>query len=172
MVNIVINYEGANEKIYSWGKEEKHIDFRKDLYRAERCTLSFAGLEIMEYLGKLGISVVADNKIDESKFNVEILSNSKFYQDSEYSLEPTKYGIKIVGESRTGALYGAYEFLKLQGFRWLNPWQDVIPQKLDKIINIDKKTVFKPDMPLGRGFVFEGELKDSAKLCCGWQETG
>ena len=164
MVNVVLKYENTNEMIYTWGMEESSIDFRKNLYEAERCTVSFAGLEIITFLNKVGVDVSASDKIDKSKFNVEIYSNQEDYQNCEYSLEPTNYGIKIVGESRTGALYGAYEFLKLQGFRWLNPWQDVIPENIESIKNIDKKTVYKPDMPLLRGFWFEGDLKESAPL--------
>ncbi len=167
VANLVLNYENVEEKLYTWANEEKNIDFRKDLDRAERCTLSFAACELMDYLKKLGAEVSFGQKPVNGAFNIYLESRGGDFENEEFILSPLEDGIKICGQSRTGALYGAYEFLRMQGIRWLNPWQDVLPKEKPKTLkNIEKEKVFKASMPLGRGFVFEGPLKDSTVL---WQ---
>lgn len=162
--NIVLNYENTTEQLYLWANGENHINFRKDLFEAKRCTISFAATEIITYLGKIGIEASYSNNAQNGCFNIYIDALDESFEESEFTLTPVTDGIKILGKSRTGALYGAYEFLRLQGIRWLSLEQDVIPQKTDKIINIDKEKTFKASMTIGRGYTFEGALKDSTKL--------
>ena len=165
MVNIVLNYEKIDQKLYTYANSEKDVDFRRDLEGAEKCTLSFAGLELLEFLTKMGVETTVSQFEKEGEFNIFLESKGKNFRICDYFLSPVENGVKIVGESRTGALYGAYEFLKLQGVKFLNPWQDVVPKKLEKIVNVKSKKVFKPSFSNGRGFYFQGGyLKDSTKF--------
>lgn len=163
--NIVLNYKDAAEKVYIWANSEKDIDFRKDLEKADRCTVSFAATELMNYLNKINIPAATSEKPQEDSFNIFLLCDGESFEKESFTLTPLEGGIEIHGASRTGVLYGAYEFLRMQGIRWLNPEDDIIPEnKGGKIKNIDTQKEFKASMPLGRGFVFEGSLKDSTNL--------
>lgn len=164
-INIVLPFDRTAEMLYIWANEEKSIDFRKDTIKAERCTLSFAATELISYLKKTGFEVSYSSDKDLSAFNILLALDKALNDDNSYFLEPIENGVKIISANRTGILYGSYELLKMQGIRWLNPNYDVVPDlPLNELTVPDKKTEYHSDMPLGRGFDFEGQLKDSTKL--------
>ena len=164
-INIILPYQNTKEMLYIWSKEENNIDFRKDTDKANRCTLSFAATELIDYLTKLNFDVSYSDTSDTSAINIILSTDQSLPADEHYYIEPTDGGVKISSGIRTGVLYGCYELLKMQGIRWLNPNYDVIPEKAPKALIIPKeKTEYCPDMTLGRGFDFEGPLKDSTKL--------
>lgn len=164
-INIVLPYEDVKKNIYIWANEEKHIDFRKEYQRAERCTVCFAATELEKYLRELGAYVFFSDKTEDTLFNIVLMPEKTYSDNDTFFIEPKKNGIKISSGSRTGILYGVYRLLKMQGIRWLNPDCDIIPDiKIDKLNIPAEKEKYMSDMPLGRGFDFEGALKDSTKL--------
>jgi len=163
-INIILPYKETKELLYIWAKEENSIDFRNDPEKANRCTISFAATELIAYLSKLGFDVTY-SCVPSSDFNISLLLDETLSNDEHYYIEPTDNGVKISSGSRVGILYGCYELLKMQGIRWLNPNYDVIPETPpEKLILPHRKTEYCSDMTLGRGFDFEGLLKDSTKL--------
>ncbi len=165
IANIVLSYENTAEHMYLWANDERNIDFRKDPFEAKRCTISFGATEIIAYLKKLGITTTFGNEPQSDCFNIYIDALDEDFENSEFTLTPLNDGIKILGKSRTGALYGAYEFLRLQGIRWPSLEVEVVPEdKPQALNNIEKEKTFSASMPLGRGFMFEGAHKESTKL--------
>lgn len=47
-INIVLPYEETQQKLHIWACEEKKIDFRWEHFKATRCTVAFAAVELME----------------------------------------------------------------------------------------------------------------------------
>ena len=75
----------------------------------------------------------------------------------DFLLTPAANGVLICGNSRKGLLYGVYEFLRLQGWRWYAPGKtgEVLPLLVEKLeIPVSKKE-YSASMKLGRGFDFE-----------------
>ena len=58
-INVKIPYENAEREYRLWAHEEAKIDFLRDAYRAERCTLSYAAEELVNWLSEAGLSVMA-----------------------------------------------------------------------------------------------------------------
>ena len=58
---------------------------------------------------------------------------------SSYALIPTDNGLQIKGGGRAGVLYGVYELLKMQGWRWIEPMDvgEVEPPLREKIKEIN-----------------------------------
>ena len=164
MIHIVLPYPEADINMLLWAIEEKKINFRKEKEKANRCTLSYAGSELLNYLKQLGFSVDFSDKKEEGKTNIFLSCGNESDENCEYTLEAKNGDVYIFGKSRVGALYGAYELLKIQGIKWLNPEDEIVPNDVEKFILPENKIEYKPSMPLGRGFDFEGLLKDSTKL--------
>lgn len=158
MIQIVLPYEDAPRYYKIWAHEEKEIDFRKDPERAVRCTLSFAAEELCSYLAKMGMKAeVSPESCDQS-----IVLSCGEEEGDGFSIQATEKEINIIGDGRRGALYGAYELLETQGIRWYSPWEEYVP-KADAL-KLPASKRYEPSMPLGRGFDFEGPLKDSELL--------
>lgn len=163
-INIVLPYNNSTEQVYSWSLSEETIDFRKDHFDATRCTVSFATTEILQYLNKFDINVTISEKADDSSFNLFLSYVDEANEDADYTLRPEKNGLSIIGKGRIGVLYGAYEFLKMQGIRWLNPDTEILPEAINEINVPKEEKEYAPSMNFGRGFDFEGPLKESKKL--------
>lgn len=164
MIHIVLPYPEADRSMLIWATDEKKINFRKETEKANRCTLSYAGSELLEYFKKLGFFVSFSDKKEENKTNIFLSCGNEDTVNCDYTIEAKDGDVYIHGKSRVGALYGAYQLLKLQGVKWLNPEDEIVPEKAERIVLPDKKIEYTPSMPLGRGFDFEGLLKDSTKL--------
>ena len=157
-INVKIPYENASRGYKVWAHEEKEIDFDTDAYRAERCTLSYAAEELVTWLTKAGIdAAVSDGACD---LTIELSSEGK--KGEEFSITSDGNCIKLAGVSRKATLYAVYELLEANGFRWYSPDDEFVPT-LEKI-TLPEKTSFSYDMQYGRGYHFEGLLKESFKI--------
>lgn len=151
-----------------WSYEESKIDFVKEPERAARCTICFAAMELKKYLTKMLCS--ANIMVTDSAATGDIfirLDVASLIDDGEsFEWCPEQNGLLIRGEGRTGVLYGVYEFLRWQGWRWFEPGeQGEIGPSLRAILNLPQKhQSFSPALKNGRGFEFEGLLKESSEL--------
>lgn len=167
MVNIVLPYTGAVKNAELWAQSEDTICFETDFFEGARCTVSFAAYEVKHFLEKImPKDTVSYAETVGEGFNIVLHLQSDESKSEEYRLIPLKNGIMIEGVGRAGVLYGAYEFLKLQGFRWFYPGEsgEVIPAPSDGLINVRKREDFSPDMYEGRGFDFENQSIESKHL--------
>lgn len=154
-INILLPYEESAKYYAKWAHEEKKIDFCKDIDRAERCTVSFAAEELCEYLKKAGLNVKVVDEYGE--FNIILKSAEGSGEEFEISTEGNN--LILCGASRIGVLYAVYELLEAQGIRWYSPYEEYVPE-LEKL-TIPQCKKYRYDMPDGRGFHFEGVLKES-----------
>lgn len=156
-VTIVLPFDGAERYTGIWASEEERIDFRKELKRARRCTLSFAGMELKKYLllTLREAEIVFSSRIPEEGLAI-VLDTAQGACEDEYRLIPLSQpkGVRIEGCSRRAVLYGAYELLKMQGWRWYYPdaGGEIAPKQCDSLVLPQETQIFTPDMPFARGF--------------------
>ena len=173
-IYIVLPYEGAVVQYKFWANEEKSIDFRKEPKRAERCTVCFAATELEQYLTRLGFEAFVGAPSDGGfRIDLQVGSEGMCPKDAvdltgqEFTFRKQGQTLVIRGAGRAGVLYGVYEFLRNQGIYWLSPWEEVLPDKIlleaEHLVFPEEK-FYRPAFPMGRGFEFEGPLKDSEKL--------
>ena len=168
-IHIVLPFKDAQTQYRVWATEEANIDFRKEPERAARCTVCFAATELEHYLDKIGFSVTVSSQHRDAYNIVLVLpkklpaNTSNYGSGVDFSIRYQAEGMVIEGSGRIGVLYGAYELLKAQGICWLNPWEEVLPPKRDTLILPEEKQ-YRPSFPMGRGFEFEGTLKESELL--------
>ncbi len=159
IVTIVLPYKDATaSQVVFWANEEKDIDFRKDPVLAGRCTASFTATELAYFLEHtLSQMVVAYAESEpEHGFFIKLAIKDPASRECSFSIEPVANGIVITGDGRTGLLYGGYEFLRMQGWRWFAPGDEgqIAPTKKKQLFLPEKKSLFKPTFDLGRGFHF------------------
>ncbi len=159
MIQIILPYDNASEQYHAWANEEEKINFREDIYNSIRCTLSFAAEELCQYLKKLGFDAEVTDEPGEYKIYLLCKENDS----DNFSIDISGKDITISGEGRRGTLYGVYEFLEAQGIRWYSPWEEYVPENAD-MLKMPKCGEYAPSMSLGRGFDFEGPLKESKLL--------
>ncbi len=158
-INVKLPYEGAAQYYKVWATTENDVDFYGDLPAATKCTTSYAAYEIVTYLKKLGFE--AEVGMSEYDFEVALICDEK--ECEEFEISAIEKGIEIHGFGRAGVLYGAYEFLEAQGIRWYTIDREYVPEgKTEITIPELKKYVYA--FPIGRGFAFEGPLKESPEL--------
>ena len=135
-ITIVIPYPGAHKSLLLWAGEEKGIDFRKEPVRAARCTLSFAASELGRYLKKLGHQATYAGNVQQDSFSISLWIEEEKSVSGSFCIRLVPNGVKIVGADRTGVLYGAYEFLRMQGIRWLYPGTagDILPSPTERLV--------------------------------------
>ncbi len=167
-IRIVLAYPDAGEYHKVWAGMEEQLDFRHDLAAADQCTLAFAATELQDYLQRTlpaAKITIASEKL-AGACNISLSVQAEGSLADGYSLEKTATGLEIRGQGRTGALYGAYHLLKLQGWRWYSPGlvgEIAAPVRQELALPEGKRT-YQPDLDQGRGFDFEGYLKDSADI--------
>ena len=167
-IQIILPYEGAETHTPLWAYEEAEIDFRRDATRAERCTSAFAATELRHYLQQTipaaGITFGQHHTGDGLRIELRIQPNTA--TPDGFSLTPTRDGLTITGHSRAGLLYGTYEFLRMQGWRWIAPGKagEIIPAPAEALSLPDQARKSAPSFDLGRGFDFEYPSMDSAEL--------
>ena len=107
------------------------------------------------------------SKAIDGDFRIKLSIRDFNCKAEEFTFEPESAGLRICGQGRTGVLYGAYEFLRLQGWRWLSPEPegDCPPDKLQQLKLPTTAKTWAPSFSLGRGFVFEETAKESTGLC-------
>lgn len=159
MIHVVLPYENGANYYRLWAHEEETIDFRKEPEKATRCTLSFAAEELVTYLNRMGLSAQVSDEPGEDS----VILKSKVGEGQCFSVSAEGTQITISANGRQGLLYGVYELLEAQGVRWYSPWEEFVPENCQQL-QIPECKEYAPSMALGRGFEFEGPLKDSAQL--------
>lgn len=162
-ISIILPYEDV-EKTEYFAVSEREVDFEKDFEEATKVTVTFAATELKRYLEKVlkETDIQYVNQESDGLFvKLEVVSSN--CEEDDYRLIPRENGIVIRGNGRSGVLYGVYEFLKIQGFRWFAPGEvgEIIPPNLQNLILPEKEIVFVPDMNAGRGFDLEGAMPES-----------
>ena len=123
-LTIVLPCKGAGKLWNVWAESEWDIDFRRDRFEAERCTACFAALELKTFLLKMNYQLVvrvAESRPAEGRF-IELRIEGKD-TGGGFRMVPDNAGVVIAGHDRNGLLNGAYEFLRIQGWRWVEPGQ-------------------------------------------------
>lgn len=164
-ISIVVPFEGSQRETPLWAHEEERIDFRREPDRAARCTVSFAAMELRDFL----LRTLRDARIvfvrerpDSGRF-IELSVPRPERVDCGFRLEPEGQGVLIVGEGRPGVLYGAYHLLRLQGWEWFapGPGGEQVPPTADDLRLPAAAVRQEPSMSLGRGFDFVWLSKES-----------
>ena len=167
-IKIILHFPEAEKNTEIWAKEEGGIDFRNEHEIAARCTIAFAATELKNYLVRTLNEVNAEfsSECKEDAFNIDLKIGSYISQSQCFSIYPMDNGMEIEGEGRIGLLYGGYEFLRMQGWRWLSPGKagEVMPEVSEKLIVPDKKINYSASMNNGRGFDFEYVSMESEEL--------
>ncbi len=158
MLTIVLPYPDAEKYYELWAHDENKIDFENDKESAVRCTVSYAAEELCVYLNKCGIKTSVSYEKGERNIILKCLDKD----GEEFRIYTDGSDAVLEGNSRKGLLYAVYEFLEAQGIRWYSPTEEFVPE-LKKLIAVECKN-YKYDMPDGRGFHFEGLLKESMSL--------
>lgn len=168
-LSIVVPFKNAETETPIWAAEERRIAFRREPDRAARCTCAFAAMELQRCLKRALKSAecrfVSQRPRDCDFIELQILDKAS--KAEGFSLEPVGTGgLVIAGEGRTGVLYGVYEVLRLQGWRWFAPGRggEIVPDLTDRPRFPMQKKTYAPSMSLGRGFDFEGVSEESADL--------
>jgi hypothetical protein len=167
-ISIIVPYPDAEQQFRFWAMEEKTIDFRRDAERATRCTLSFAAMELSYFLSRtledVAITVTSQPVAGFLNIRLQVIDFASRHEG--FRFDPESHGLVITGQGRTGVLYGVYELLRLQGWRWYAPGEEgqVTPLLQHELTLPEEKKEFTPSLHFGRGFDFDGVSKESAKL--------
>lgn len=162
-IDIVVPYADAERMTPIWAQEEADIDFDREPERAARCTIAYAALELSHYLQRTlpeGTPVrFVERQPAAGPFvalRLEAAGERRLGDDS-FTLERSGDGVAIAGGGRAGVLYGAYELLRLQGWRWYAPGAagEIEPLRRDGLALPAGARAYAPSMPQGRGFDFE-----------------
>ena len=166
---IVNPFAGADQQTAVWAAAEETVDFRADPAGAARCTLSFAATELKAFLARTldgaGIAFAAAPRPCDFLIELQVLEPAG--KASAFTLEPRAGGVRITGDGRTGTLFGAYEFLRLQGWRWFAPGPEgeIAPSPATRLAVPPQPVRGEPSFSLGRGFDFGCVSMESAELC-------
>lgn len=172
-IAIVVPYADAEKWTPIWAHEEAEIDFLREAARGARNTLAFAATELKHYLERSlresDITFRSDAPADGCFIELAVERDGPAAWvglDTSFVLEPVRSGVRIAGAERTGVLYGAYEFLRGQGWRWMHPGLsgEVVPELRDRPALPSERREYRPSMPAGRGFDFEYVSMESAEL--------
>ena len=155
-ISVLLPFDGAALHYKNWAFDEINVDFENDIQGAKRCTLSYACAELCTYLSKLGFDVGVG--LTDADFVIDLKCLDE--DSEEFEIRKTNLGVEIFAKGRRGALYAVYEILEAQGIRWYSPNEEYIPKRVNEL-KIPECRVYKYDMPQGRGFHFEGQLKES-----------
>lgn len=166
-ISIVLPYAEVSSSVHVWAHEETQIDFLHDEEKAARCTLAFAAEELKAYLQKtLSEAIISICSVPDGDKIIFLEIEEETAKAGEYSWILEDYGLTIRGRGRNGLLYGVYDFLRLQGWRWYAPGKEgeIAPLPADALVIPDKDQVRTPSMVLGRGFHLPWVSKQSADL--------
>ena len=165
-IEIILPYQNAEIMANVWAVSEAQTDFENPT-EATRCTLSYAAAELQHFLGRtIEGEVVILSVSSGQNPAITLQCEGEASKSCNYRLIPQKNGTLIYGEGRIGVLYGAYEFLKMQGWRWYQPGPvgEIAPAITDRIIYPKEALEFTTQANLGRGLAIEGALKESEEL--------
>lgn len=121
-IRIVLPYNGAERLWNVWAESEQNIDFRRNRFAAERCTACFAAFELKTFINKMDhkliVNISENRPINGNFIELQIESNDS---SGGFKLTPSGAGVIVTGHDRSGLLNGAYELLRMQGWRWIEP---------------------------------------------------
>lgn len=123
-VHLVLGYPNAELQWKIWSEEEETIDFRKDSFAANRCSSAFAASELKYFLGKADPDLSL--QIREQRPSQGLFIELKISEEESgggFLLRPDGEGLMMIGHGRNGLINGAYEVIRRQGWRWLEPGQ-------------------------------------------------
>lgn len=167
-LNIILPYEHAAAMAKIWAFGEQKVDFAGDPAAATRCTVSFAAVELETHLRQTlpELEIRIMETAPEGELSVILQTEDPAAEDDSYQLIPCDNGVVVRGIGRIGTLYGAYELLKLQGWRWFEPNDlgEIRPEPRDRLVLPAAVQIYKTKATLGRGFTIEGRLKESDGL--------
>lgn len=167
-IDIILQFAGAEKYTGNWAREEAYIDFIKEPEKATRCTVAYAAEELKKYLVKtlIQVDIRYAVKDSEDRLAIFLVADAMNSKDDSYALIPGEQSLTIKGTGRIGVLYGVYEFLKLQGWRWYEPGEkgEIAPVVGTELVFPDEQLVYKSNMKVARGFYIEGLVKESEEL--------
>lgn len=167
-LEILLPFPSAETMTESWAFSEAQIDFRHDPEAGARCTISYAAVELRTHLLQMepDAQICFVSQRHNGKAVIELHADSLTASGDAYALLPQKDGLLIRGAGRVGVLYGVYEFLKMQGWRWLEPGTagEYAPEPGCGLLWPKNAVHDASASTLGRGFSIEGALKESADL--------
>ena len=162
------------EKTPYYAVQEAEVDFRGDPEAARRCTLCFAATELARVLGRLGFGTryVSSEAIPAKPDTLTLVLTAGLPaagaddRGCGYTLRPAGHTLTLAGESRVGALYAAYAFLRLQGVRWYEPGEggELLPPPSGTLTLPDEEVSSAPAMDFGRGLDIYAPLKASVQF--------
>lgn len=169
IVTIVLPYPKADRLTPLWAVAEGGIDFRRQPRRACRCTLAFAAMELQRFLVRTTPQIVIRfaAKAPPAGFTLILEATTPASRSDGFALIPEgAKRLRIRGEGRTGTLFGAYEFLKIQGWRWYAPGAagEMAPDATDSLCIPATALVECPPLDAGRGFDLEYHSMESVDL--------
>jgi hypothetical protein len=167
-IHIIVPFAGAETFTPIWAREEAEVDFAADPLRAARCTTAFAATELKHYLSRtlLDPEIAFASRRPEHGRYIELGIADPASVADAFSLEPAGDGLAVVGAGRAGLLYGAYELLRLQGWRWYAPGPagEIAPDPRAFLAMPAARRDYGPSMSLGRGLDFEYASMESAQF--------
>lgn len=167
-ITVVLQFENAKNSYRIWANSENQIDFNNEYEKAARCTVSYAAAELKTHLEQSldGAEIQIDDKVNPDTFNVRLVAKDFTAHGERYALIPEKDGILVEGDGRVGVLYGVYELLKRQGWRWYSPGDvgTYVPEKRAELDLPAEKEFYYSTAPVGRGFSIDGRLNENEDL--------
>jgi hypothetical protein len=167
-ITLVLPYANAEKQWRFWADDEAHVDFKHDTAAACRCTAAYAATELAWHLEKCVDSPeikVASSRPETGCFiSLEIVEPDRI--EGAYELLPAGQGVAIKGYGRCGLLSGAYEFLRMQGWRWHEPGEKGIvypPMRATPLLP-GEPVKFAPSFTVRALDIFLGPSKESAEL--------
>lgn len=181
-LTIIIDFKNAQRETPIWAESEREVDFRRDSFKANRCTVAFAAMELKHFLARTfpNLQILFDEKVPANEFSIQLKIQNLSAKPGSFVLEPVKNGLLIQGQDRAGVLYGVYEFLRLQGWDWFAPGKagEVVPPARTEL-NLPKQKIKNiPSLEL-RSLHMTGISKESTEFlnwmarnrlnCYGWR---
>lgn len=162
-LEILLPFPSAETMTESWAFSEAQIDFRHDPEAGARCTISYAAVELRTHLLQMepDAQICFVSQRHNGKAVIELHADSLTASGDAYALLPQKDGLLIRGAGRVGVLYGVYEFLKMQGWRWLEPGTagEYAPEPGCGLLWPKNAVHDASASTLGRGFSIEGRAQ-------------
>ncbi|GIK41566.1 MAG: hypothetical protein BroJett011_53990 [Chloroflexota bacterium] len=164
---ITVPYEKAEKEVELWANEERSINFRRDQTRACRCTSAFMALELKRYLARTlrAVEIYFLAAPPGSGLTIELKIEPGPAENGGFAIRPSGQGVVIQGKDRAGLVYGVYELLRHQGWRWYAPGAtgEHAPALRDELALPLQPLDGQPALPW-RGFDFAFASMESAEL--------